>query len=271
MALVIVPDGNIAHQVTAAWGRSGAPDKVLSAAIFGDTPLRGDSDTLVIVDVPSGPTPSTKRAITKLLQSGHRRVAVVLVHSEGTDDEELHDIVEMEVRELISAHGIADDEVAIIDIPESSLIERDQTFKALADHGFHDRDASADSHSTVERPDPQLDEEALVAIHRAPGLRVDQPSRDLGIRASVVAAEVRPNLWWAPTFQFLPGSQSVNPLVSEVSYKLGGRDDPAGALSWWLTPNPWIGNVSPADLVSSGRDVDLEIRFAADQVRNGAW
>jgi hypothetical protein len=72
-----------------------------------------------------------------------------------------------------------------------------------------------------------------------------------------------------PRFQFTQSEPSVaEGIVSQVNDLLGGHEDPIGAISWWLTPNTWLGQ-APAELLGKGRNAEIE--YAANQLSNDNW
>jgi hypothetical protein len=74
-----------------------------------------------------------------------------------------------------------------------------------------------------------------------------------------------------PRFQFrYDGNQpiGIHDVVRQLYEQLGGPDDPLGAISWWLTPNAWLG-VPPAELLGLGRDAEID--YAFQQIANDSW
>ncbi len=73
-----------------------------------------------------------------------------------------------------------------------------------------------------------------------------------------------------PRFMFSSiESGTIHEIVRGFHERLGGYQDPAGAASWWLTPNQWLSKARPADLLGTGRDDEL--LFAVDQLANDSW
>ncbi|HET9893894.1 MAG TPA: hypothetical protein VFQ44_03070 [Streptosporangiaceae bacterium] len=76
------------------------------------------------------------------------------------------------------------------------------------------------------------------------------------------------HITYYPLFQFDGESYRQYPIIAELGPLLGADIDPAGAVSWWLTRNPWL-SARPADLLGTEREA--EIRYAADQLAHDSW
>ena len=61
----------------------------------------------------------------------------------------------------------------------------------------------------------------------------------------------------------------LHSVVADVCLLLEQDEDPLGAASWWFSPNSWLGNATPRELLGQGRDMD--IIFAAEQLANDSW
>lgn len=87
---------------------------------------------------------------------------------------------------------------------------------------------------------------------------------------AVLAAEFDGQLMY-PIFQFQFAHNEVvgvHEIVGRLNRRLGGRSDPLGAISWWLTSNAWLGE-APSRLVGTGRDAEID--YAAEQLANDSW
>jgi|GEM_PF-1515 len=72
-----------------------------------------------------------------------------------------------------------------------------------------------------------------------------------------------------PEFQFVSHASTIlHEVVPRLSPLLGYSSGPVGAVSWWTTPNSWLGKC-PADLLGTHRDE--EIVYAATQIENDSW
>ena len=69
---------------------------------------------ILVVSAPDGPMPQTREHILLARQVGVHYIVVFLNKTDMMDDEELLDLVEMEIRELLSSYGFPGDEIPII-------------------------------------------------------------------------------------------------------------------------------------------------------------
>lgn len=249
---------------------------------FVAAPAVEPAQAVVLVSALDGPMPSTKEAILRLVQMGVRDVAIALFHATLVDDEEILELIEMEVRELLSSYGFPGD-TALVAIFRASDTEDPvaalwRELRQLIDvmsvpspnvpthpnsprgQELVDSNSWSLTHSFDMSIAEDLDQASLLVIESAPGRRV----RDG--HAIAMAARVDGG-WWAPEFQFVEGSRAVSADVIQISEDLGGREDTVGVLSWWLTTNAWLDGQRPCDLVGTGRTAELA--FAASQVAAG--
>jgi len=70
--------------------------------------------TIVVVSAPDGPMPQTREHILLARQVNVPSVVVYMNKTDMVDDEELLDLVEVEVRELLTKHGFPGNEVPIV-------------------------------------------------------------------------------------------------------------------------------------------------------------
>ena len=69
---------------------------------------------ILVVSAPDGPMPQTREHILLARQVGVPYIVVFLNKTDMMDDEELLELVEMEIRELLSSYGFPGDEIPII-------------------------------------------------------------------------------------------------------------------------------------------------------------
>ena len=69
---------------------------------------------ILVVSAADGPMPQTREHILLARQVGVPRVVVFLNKCDLVDDEELLDLVELEVRELLTKYGFPGDEIPIV-------------------------------------------------------------------------------------------------------------------------------------------------------------
>ena len=73
---------------------------------------------ILLVSAPDGPMPQTKEHILLARQVGLPSLVVFMNKCDMVDDPQLLDLVEMEVRELLTKYGFPGDEVPIIRLYE---------------------------------------------------------------------------------------------------------------------------------------------------------
>lgn len=243
---------------------------------------------VIVLSATDGPTPRTKAAVVRLVARGVRNLIIVLYRQIGAfEDEEITELVEMEIRSLVDAYGFPQERVRVVRLKQSeggnpSNLWR--TTRRLL------KDATSGVVSATDAPPTgrDLDSVALrrVAYPRELGGNAQSTGRDAAELASLSVIRSAPGrfvqdghatamaayvdgVWWAPEFQFVEDSRELHGEVFRISEKLGGREDMAGVLSWWLTTNLWLDGERPSDLVGHGRTAELV--FAADQVSGGNW
>lgn len=72
---------------------------------------------ILVVSATDGPMPQTREHILLSRQVGVKYLIVFLNKVDLVDDEELIDLVEMEVRELLSEYGFPGDDTPVIKVP----------------------------------------------------------------------------------------------------------------------------------------------------------
>ncbi len=90
---------------------------------------------ILVVAAPDGPMPQTREHILLARQVGVPRMVVYLNKVDQMDDEELLDLVELEVRELLSANDFPGDEVPVIRGSALSALESDSGDREAAEYG----------------------------------------------------------------------------------------------------------------------------------------
>ena len=113
---------------------------------------------ILVVSAPDGPMPQTREHILLARQVGVPSIVVALNKVDMMDDEELLDLVELEVRELLSQYGFPGDEVPVIRVSGLKALEGD----AEAAKGIEELMDAVDSYV----PDPvrDVDRPFLMAI-----------------------------------------------------------------------------------------------------------
>ncbi len=90
---------------------------------------------ILVVAAPDGPMPQTREHILLARQVGVPRMVVYLNKVDQMDDEELLDLVELEVRELLSANDFPGDEVPVIRGSALSALESDSGDREAGEYG----------------------------------------------------------------------------------------------------------------------------------------
>lgn len=107
---------------------------------------------ILVVSAADGPMPQTREHILLARQVGVPALVVFLNKADMVDDPELLELVEMEVRELLSSYGFKGDEIPVV---------RGSALAAL------------------EGRDPKLGEEAILALMDAVDNHIPQPDRPM--------------------------------------------------------------------------------------------
>jgi len=82
---------------------------------------------ILVVSAPDGPMPQTREHILLARQVGVPYIVVALNKVDMMDDEELLDLVELEVRELLSQYGFPGDDVPVVRVSGLKALEGDPT------------------------------------------------------------------------------------------------------------------------------------------------
>jgi len=113
---------------------------------------------ILVVSAPDGPMPQTREHILLARQVGVPYIVVALNKVDMLDDEELLDLVDLEIRELLSEYGFPGDDIPIIKISATKALEGDAEAKGQVIELM----AAVDSYIPV--PERDLDRPFLMAI-----------------------------------------------------------------------------------------------------------
>lgn len=80
---------------------------------------------ILVVSAPDGPMPQTREHILLARQVGVPYIVVALNKVDMMDDEELLDLVELEVRDLLTQYGFPGDEVPVVRVSALKALEED--------------------------------------------------------------------------------------------------------------------------------------------------
>lgn len=115
---------------------------------------------ILVVSAADGPMPQTREHILLARQVGVPALVVFLNKVDMVDDPELVDLVEMEVRELLSQYGFPGDDIPFV--RGSALCALDDSNKELGENAIRELIAKVDEY--VPLPDRALDKPFLMPI-----------------------------------------------------------------------------------------------------------
>lgn len=113
---------------------------------------------ILVVSAPDGPMPQTREHILLARQVGVPYMVVALNKVDMMDDEELLDLVELEVRDLLSQYGFPGDDVPVVRVSALKALEGDPA----AEQQILDLMAAVDSY--IPEPVRDMDKPFLMAI-----------------------------------------------------------------------------------------------------------
>lgn len=113
---------------------------------------------ILVVSAPDGPMPQTREHILLARQVGVPHMVVALNKIDMLDDPELLDLVELEIRELLSQYGFPGDDIPIVSVSALKALEGD----AEAEGQVEELMKAVDSY--IPEPERDLDKPFLMAI-----------------------------------------------------------------------------------------------------------
>ena len=113
---------------------------------------------ILVVSAADGPMPQTREHVLLARQVGVPYIVVALNKADMVDDEELLDLVELEVRELLSSYEFPGDDVPVIKVSALKALEGDETWGATIDELLQACD------SYIPEPVRDVDKPFLMAI-----------------------------------------------------------------------------------------------------------
>ncbi len=113
---------------------------------------------ILVVSAPDGPMPQTREHILLARQVGVPYIVVALNKIDMLDDEELLDLVDLEIRELLTQYGFPGDDIPIVKVSAVKALEGDADAAAQ----INELMASVDSY--IPEPERDLDRPFLMAI-----------------------------------------------------------------------------------------------------------
>jgi elongation factor Tu len=113
---------------------------------------------ILVVSAADGPMPQTREHVLLARQVGVPYIVVALNKCDMVDDPELLDLVELEVRELLSSYEFPGDDVPVIQVSALKALEGDETWAGKIDELL----AAVDSY--IPEPVRDVDKPFLMAI-----------------------------------------------------------------------------------------------------------
>ncbi len=113
---------------------------------------------ILVVSAADGPMPQTREHVLLARQVGVPYIVVALNKCDTVDDPELLDLVELEVRELLSSYEFPGDDVPVIQVSALKALEGDETWGEKIDELL----AQVDSY--IPQPERDVDKPFLMAI-----------------------------------------------------------------------------------------------------------
>ncbi len=113
---------------------------------------------ILVVSAPDGPMPQTREHILLARQVGVPYIVVALNKVDMLDDEELLDLVDLEIRELLTQYGFPGDDIPIVKISATKALDGDEGAKGQITELM----AAVDSY--IPLPERDLDRPFLMAI-----------------------------------------------------------------------------------------------------------
>ncbi len=113
---------------------------------------------ILVVSAPDGPMPQTREHILLARQVGVPYIVVALNKIDMLDDEELLDLVDLEIRELLTQYGFPGDDIPIVKVSAVKALEGD------ADAAAQIKELMASVDSYIPEPERDLDRPFLMAI-----------------------------------------------------------------------------------------------------------
>src|SRR5499426_2779258 len=113
---------------------------------------------ILVVSAADGPMPQTREHVLLARQVGVPYIVVALNKCDMVDDPELLDLVELEVRELLSSYEFPGDDVPVIQVSALKALEGDETWASKIDELL----SACDSY--IPEPVRDIDKPFLMAI-----------------------------------------------------------------------------------------------------------
>ncbi|MCH6575551.1 MAG: elongation factor Tu [Bacteroidetes bacterium] len=113
---------------------------------------------ILVVSAPDGPMPQTREHILLARQVGVPYIVVALNKVDMMDDEELLELVDLEIRELLTKYGFPGDDIPIVKVSALKALDGDET----AEEQIKELMSSVDSY--IPEPVREMDKPFIMAI-----------------------------------------------------------------------------------------------------------
>jgi elongation factor Tu len=113
---------------------------------------------ILVVSAPDGPMPQTREHILLARQVGVPYMVVALNKVDMMDDEELLELVDLEIRELLTKYGFPGDDIPIVKVSALKALDGDET----AEEQIKELMSSVDSY--IPEPVREMDKPFIMAI-----------------------------------------------------------------------------------------------------------
>mgnify|MGYP001182556942 CR=1 FL=1 len=124
---------------------------------------------ILVVSAPDGPMPQTREHILLARQVQVPSIVVALNKVDAMDDPELLELVEMELRELLSSYGFPGDEIPIVRVSALKALEADGDPSSEATQGILELMKAVDDYIPV--PERPLDQPFLMPVEDVFGIK----------------------------------------------------------------------------------------------------
>ncbi len=113
---------------------------------------------ILVVSAPDGPMPQTREHILLARQVGVPYMVVALNKVDMMDDEELLELVDLEIRELLTKYGFPGDDIPIVKVSALKALDGDEA----AEEQIKELMSSVDSY--IPEPEREMDKPFIMAI-----------------------------------------------------------------------------------------------------------
>ena len=124
---------------------------------------------ILVVAAPDGPMPQTREHILLARQVNVPAIVVAMNKCDMMDDEELLELVELEIRELLSNYGFPGDEIPVVKVSALQALENASDASNKWVQSIHELMAAVDSYVPV--PERPVDQPFLMPVEDVFGIK----------------------------------------------------------------------------------------------------